>query len=474
MAFDLVDQPWIPVIRGGEHRRVSLALCLSSAASIKAIVPDVATKTPAILRQVLLPVVMDALGPLTSDDEWTSLFAQREFTDAQIEVVLGYLDRHRGRFDLFHPVQPFAQAGGLQAVQGEAKPPALLSPLEATGNNVPLFSSHIESKPTEFAPDEAAQWLLHALCWDTAGIKTGAAGDRAVRGSKTTGNPAGPLAGASVVVPEGPTLFDTLVLNIPVEPAGRRRGDLPQWRREPATPQWRARPPVGPLDLMTWQSRRIRLFAQDDVVDRVLVAAGDRMGGHELFDPHVVWHTDTDVSMPAQRPLRHDTSKPMWLDADTLLARAGSAHHAMNPLLDQIALLRKYGVIDADYPLRTTAYGVEYGAQQSIVQDIGADSLHAPVDALAADGPARAALVTVVSQAEALARAVGSDDLLGDLDPLVRRVFRGIQTDADKLPDGLRAWEVLARRAAANHSHDHAEIDAVFARREPETTGGRS
>lgn len=455
------------MIRGGEHRRLSLALCLTSAASVRAIVPDVATKTPAILRQVLVPVVMDALGPLTSDDEWVSLFAQREFTDGQIDTILSYLDRHRHRFDLLHPVQPFAQVGGMQTVQGESKPPALLSPLEATGNNVPLFSSHIESRSWTFSPAEAAQWLLHAHCWDTAGIKTGAVGDPSVRGSKTTGNPAGPLAGATVVVPTGPTLFDTLVLNIPVEHAGRRSGDMPQWRRDAATPAWTSRTARGPLDLMTWQSRRIRLFADaDGSISSVIVAAGDRMGGQELFDPHVIWQTETDGKTSAQRPLRGDTGRPMWLYADELLARTGAAGHATNPLLDQIAVLRKAGAVDSDYPLRVQAYSMEYGAQQSIVQDIASDALSAPVDALASDGAVRAALVTVVSQAGAVSRAVGSDAVLSDLDPLVRRVFDGVQRGAESLPDGLRAWEVLARRVAAEHRGSvdvGAQIDAIFA-----------
>lgn len=469
------------MIRGGEHRRLSLALCLTSAASIRAIVPDVATKTPAILRQVLLPVVMDALGPVTSDDDWIALFSQREFTDGQIDAILSYLDRHRHRFDLLHPVQPFAQVGGMQTVQGDSKPPALLSPLQATGNNVPLFSSHIESTPSVFSPAQAAEWLLHAHCWDTAGIKTGAVGDPAVRGSKTTGNPVGPLAGATVVMPAGPTLFDTLILNMPVEPAGRRPGDMPQWRRDVATPRWRSRTAVGPLDVMTWQSRRIRLFAADDgSVTSVIVAAGDRMGGQELFDPHVVWQTETDGKGSAQRPLRADTGRPMWLHADELLARAGSSPHAVNPLLDQMAMLRRSGAVDSQYPLRVLTYGMEYGAQASIVQDIASDALSAPVDALASDGAVRAALVTVVSQADAVSRVVGSQAVLADLDPLVRRVFDGLQRGADKLSDGLRAWEVLARRVAADHRRGadvDPKIDAIFTesgvKSDPEVKGGK-
>jgi len=114
-----------------------------------------------------------------------------------------YLDRHAERFDLFHPDFPFAQVAGLHTVKDETKPVSLLLPAVATGNNVPLFSARTEADPPALTPAEAARALLAAQCWDTAAIKSGAAGDPQVKYGKTTGNPTGPLGQLGVVVPWG-------------------------------------------------------------------------------------------------------------------------------------------------------------------------------------------------------------------------------------------------------------------------------
>lgn len=172
------------------------------------------------------------------------------FTEDEAEQLVRYLgpSGYGGRFRLFDPVRPFAQAGGLTALTGETKPSTLLVPSIATGNNVPLFSAVTEADDLDLTPAQAALWLLHAQCWDTAAIKTGAVGDpQAAKGNKTTGNPTGPLGQLGVIVPTGRTLYETLLLNTPVLADGLDPADRPQWAwpERPHTAGRRTRPALS-------------------------------------------------------------------------------------------------------------------------------------------------------------------------------------------------------------------------------------
>jgi CRISPR system Cascade subunit CasA len=69
-AFDLVQEPWIAVTRGGVRVEVSLLEALTDAHLIDGLAIDQPLETVAVFRQVLLPVVLDALGPPRDEGEW--------------------------------------------------------------------------------------------------------------------------------------------------------------------------------------------------------------------------------------------------------------------------------------------------------------------------------------------------------------------------------------------------------------------
>lgn len=490
MKFDLIREPWVPVLRDGEPALVSLSEAVLDSGMIAGLATSTPTQMPAVLRQVLVPVVLDALGPPRSRREWSTLFGQGGFTDKQAESINAYLDSHRDRFDLFDPEQPFAQVGGLRTAKGETKPVSLLIPSAATGNNVPLFSVRTDGDALALTPAEAVVWLLHAHCWDTAAIKTGVVGDpEAETRGKTMGNPTGPLGQLGVIVPVGRTLFDTIVLNLPILPDGLAPQDRPQWKTL-QQPRWEKRHACGILDLLTWQSRRIRLFPETSsdgkiVVCRVIVAAGDRLSEIPEFEPHTVWRIDTRPKQgpPVTRPRRHVPGKAAWRGLDGLLAmsrRSDDTKVLTSGLLRQVGDLRVDGGLADGYPLCVQTCGVEYGNQSAVVEEVIADSLPLPVAALAAKSQVRDLLLEVAEQAEQAAdalnrlsadlrRAVGGVPipwdkgqrpgtlLISGLDPYVRRLFAGVQQAGDdekQLDDGQRAWEIVAwkaaRRIAAN------------------------
>ncbi|MBQ0850341.1 type I-E CRISPR-associated protein Cse1/CasA [Streptomyces sp. BH-SS-21] len=498
-GFFLTDDPWLllPPAAGGVAQERSLRTALLEAHEFGDLVVQLPTQRPAVLRQVLLPVILDALGRPADEREWVSWFSTGRWSPEQRSRLEAYLDTHRERFDLFDPVQPFGQVGGLRSAKDETKNAALIVATAATGNNVPLFASRTEGDLFSLTPAQAAHWLLHTQCWDTAAIKTGAVGDPKAKAGKTTGNPTGPLGQMGVTLLAGATLFETLLLNLPVG-APPTSADLPQWRRrEPTdprsagTPRWQERVPDGLLDLWTWQSRRIRLVPKNSGeglrVARVLVAAGDRMPHAPEIEPHTMWRLEPTGSRSTsknkgaaaapRRPLRLQPGKAAWRGLDALLAperqfrEAGekTSGFATSRLLDQAGALAPD--LGEAYPLRVELVGMAYGNQSAVIDDVMFDALPLPLAALDADSDVRSALLEVAEQAEQLAtavnhlsadlrRALGAEPIPWDkgqrpgelvlhaLDPLVRQLLagmRGVQ-DLERIEAGQLAWEQLAWR----------------------------
>ncbi|WP_239373144.1 type I-E CRISPR-associated protein Cse1/CasA [Frankia sp. Cj5] len=478
-SFDLVHEPWIPVIRDGHRTDVSLATAFADAAVIDGLAVDDPLEAVAVLRQVLLPVMLDALGAPRDDDEWAARWETGGRTAG--DPIGRYLSDHAARFDVFHPTQPFGQVAGLRTGKDETKPISLLIPRLAAGNNVPLFSARTEDDPPALSPARAVRALLAVQCWDTAAIKSGAADDDKVKAGKTTGNPTGPVGQLGVVIPIGLTLFQTLLLNTPILPAGLRQRDAPWWRREPPTGRWASRSAQGLLDLLTWQSRRVRLVLDhgDTVptVSRVVLTAGDRLVPlpHDL-EPHTAWRRVDKPKKedPPVRPARHQPGRSAWRGLEALLATIPTSGERMTApsLLTQLGRLRTDDYLADDIPLQVLTVGVSYGNQSAVIEDVMVDGVPLPVAALAGgDSAVRDTILAVVGQAEKLRVAANrlGDDLraaehgekipwdkgqrLGDtlvhsFTPYVHRLLAGLQRRPDLTEQAEDAWRAIARRLA--------------------------
>jgi CRISPR system Cascade subunit CasA len=495
--FNLITDRWIPVRSRRGRELVSLRTALVDASAFDGLAPEVATLTPAILRQVILPVVLDALGPPRSAAEWAGMFGRARFGPAEIEHIDAYLRRYRERFELFHARCPFGQVAGLRSARNVTRPVSVLIPAVASGNNVPLFSAHTDGDRLDLAPPEAAGWLLHTHCWDTAGIKTGADGDPSVRAGKTVGNPTGPLGALGIVVPAGRTLYDTIMLNLPIRPAGADPADHPQWARPPAEPRWQRRAATGLLDLWTWQARRIRLVpGHTDSglrVTRAVVTAGDRLESVPSLEPHTAWQAGADERW---RPRRHVPGRAAWRDLIALLAVGRDGPAGAGPasrMLDQIGALHADGLLDGGYPLRLETCGTIYGPQGSTVADTVSDVLPLPVAALSHDSGVGDLIGQIVAQAEQVGQAVdrlaadlrqaaGGDPIPWDrgehpgervlhaLEPYVRRTLAGTRrapVDGAMLEATRRDWSTVVRQAVEE------VVGPMVAAVPPEAFGGR-
>jgi len=475
----LVAEPWVPVMIRGRHAEVSLERALLSAHEIDGLALADPLEAVAVLRQVLLPVAVDALGLPRSLAEWRQRWQSGTLDQ---DRIAHYLETYADRLDLFDSVKPFAQVGGLVSVSGGKKPVSVLLPAVAAGNNVPLFSSRTEADPPELGPAEAVRAVLTAHCWDTAGLKGGAVGDSAVHGGKTAGNPTGPVGQLGVLIPLGRTLAETIMLNTPVSPQGLVPQDLPQWRRPPSTAAWQRRPALGLLDLLTWQARRIRVFpstAPDGrtVVREALVTAGDRLDFVPEEEPHTAWRIEERPAtgrLP-RRPLRHPPGRAAWEGMASLLAVELSTRerHVVqtSSLLRQVADLEAEAVLETSFPLRVLVTGVEYGQQAAVIEDVVSDELPLPVAALCRGEAARDVVLAAVDEAEQLRRAadrLASDlrraagaepspwdhgDYVGgvlihELTPLARRLLIAIQRAPGEAEAAREVWHGECREVA--------------------------
>ncbi|MGK5693300.1 type I-E CRISPR-associated protein Cse1/CasA [Streptomyces sp. URMC 128] len=514
---DLVHDGWLGAVdRDGVQRSVGLLDALCQAHTVRRLELPVHTMLPVVLRQLLLPVMIDALGAPRTRQEWGERFHRGHFAQDERDRLAHYLGpRYGHRFRLFDDEHPFAQVAGLEALNGDTKTAAQLVPSVASGNNVPLFSALSEADELLLTPGDAALWLLHAHCWDTASIKTGAVGDPQAKNGKTTGNPTGPLGQLGVVVPTGQTLYETLLLNTPILPDGLEPGDRPQWAwnerpaglgcKSPAEAAWSERPATGLLDLLTFQARRIRLIpcetAQGLRVHRAVVSAGDRLAQTPEAEPHTAWqHTaKPKKGQPHRRPRRHTSGRAAWQGLGTLLAMTlpvqGDGPYT-SLLLRQIGDLQGAGVLSGRYPLGAETSGLEYGTQSAVVENAIGDDLPLPVKALLAqDDWLREALLECVAQADEVARALdglnndlrraaGGDPLprdkgsrpsarlLHSLDATMRRLLAGLRTvdedDEELLERAQLAWEQSVQIAADR------EADLLIAAAPPRAVVGRT
>lgn len=489
-AFGLVDDAWLPcLMTDGTRAELSLRQVLLSAHLVRELSLDVPTQFPPVLR-VLLAVSHRALrkagtsGGPRSEEAWRHLW---QLGSLPGEPLNGYLDKWRDRFQLFHPATPFFQVAGLRTAGGEAATAALLIPFASSGNNAPLFSAARDGEPPSLTCAEAARWLLHVHAWDTAGIKTGALGDSRVTGGKTYGNLTGPLGQLGVLIPIGPTLWHTLLLNLLVlDDDISPPGDHPAWEAPPLAASWHTRQPRGLLDLYTWAARRVRLFAEHSAdgvrVRRAVISAGDRIEDITLLahlEPHTAWQRSKAQEAKLKRervylPRRHQPGRQLWRGLGAILAQAqadrpgdGIAPRALESFATRGGLLRGVRV-------RLLGVGIAYGNQAAVIDDTYADALPVPVALLADRGGdwesavleavriADDAASAVAGLAANLARAVGCQDdrlvagqrdrarerLYAELDGRFRMWLAGL-AEPDRAPDReIAGWAGQVRKHA--------------------------
>ncbi|WP_328403913.1 type I-E CRISPR-associated protein Cse1/CasA [Streptomyces sp. NBC_00390] len=386
LSFDLTTRPWIPVLRlDGTQDDLSLRDVFGQAGHLRRVVGDLPTQEFALMR-LLLALTYDALDGPQDIDQWADLWADEEC----FAPVAAYLNKHRGLFDLLDAHAPFFQVAGLHTAKNEVF--SLNRIVADVPNGEPFFSSRMPTVDRlTFA--EAARWVVHAHAYDTSGIKTGVDGDDRVKGGKVYPLGVGWAGNLGGVFVEVRTLRETLLLNLVAgDTSGLRfdRDDRPAWRREAcgpgAAPQ---RQPMGPRDLYTWQTRRLRLHFDAEGVHGVVLGYGDPLTARNkhTVEPMTAWRRSKAQEKKhgealAYLPREHDPARSAWrgiasLIADRSEASQGSdaAEYLRPGVLEWIARLVTEGELERGFLIRARVIGPQYGTQQSVIDEVVDDQV---------------------------------------------------------------------------------------------------
>lgn len=466
-TYDLIDRPWIRVrSMTGDLHELSLSETFARASELRGLAGEVASQDAALLR-LLLAIMLGAsrTAQERSDEESVELWASwwNGGAPSLVAAVMPYLDAHRSRFDLLHPETPFLQVASLTTESGKRS--GLGKLIADLPDGHPFFTTRSGAALESLTLTEAARWLVHCQAFDPSGIKTGAVGDDRVKGGK--GYPFGYPAWAGnlgLVFAEGATLFETLMLNLPLDTSGP--DDLPVWERAPLGPgvEVPAHSPTGPADMFTWPSRRLRLFVEDERVVDVQISNGDKLGPQNLhpFEPMCAWRVSANQSKGGSQvlmPVMHQPDRRIWQGLGALLQSGGGPDRRAH-VIDWLAALRDWDRLEREHPVDLRIVGLEYGPQNSTITATIDDRLTAPVTALTAPVLAQCAIAAAEAAyhgVQALVNLGGNLDRAAGLDgpdharetryevgyALLDRPFRRwirTLTDPELTADRLEAW----------------------------------
>lgn len=290
ISFDLIDEPWVPcLMEDGQPRDLGLRALLAEAPEIREIV-DPSPPVTVALHRLALAILHRCFGPGSAAD-WAALWTRGRWDEA---VLAAYFARWRDRFNLFDHDHPFYQVTSLDI--GYATPVTKLThELTSPGNNQTLFDHTTE---WNLPPAAVARYLLAHQAFTVGGLVSL---ERGQEPKLFKSADAAPLTKGAVAIVQGGNLFETLMLNLhryhredamPFAFAGE---DRPAWEREEET-RAEDRRPDGYLDLLTWQSRRVRLFPERDELGAVVVRRVVIMKGNQFPDSWSIRDGETMIA----------------------------------------------------------------------------------------------------------------------------------------------------------------------------------
>ncbi len=310
-SFNLIDEPWIPCVHpDGRVEELGLRQTLLRAHELRGVQGDSPLETAA-LHRLLLAVLHSALRGPTTWDAWGDLWEAGRWPP---EMVNGYLDQWRERFDLFHPQRPFYQAG-----DDRVRPKSIASLVldMVSGNNAVLFDHHTEETGVTLTPAKAARTVVVAQTFGLAGLS-------GIPGQAFTDTP---WARGIIFLVESDDLFQVLMLNLMKYPDEKlncmrsSKDDQPAWEQDDPYLPYR-QIPLGYLDYLTWQNRRVLLVPEGDekspTISAMSVAPGLRLDT-SVFDPFKLYHKGQGKgSEEFWLITRFSEDRALWRNSDSL------------------------------------------------------------------------------------------------------------------------------------------------------------
>jgi CRISPR system Cascade subunit CasA len=338
-TFNLVDETWIPCItRDGTVKHEGILGTLTGAADY-AEVRDSSPLVTVALHRLLLAILHRVFGP-ESPEAWAELWenGSGRFDANRLEE---YLKRPSiySRFDLFDEKHPFYQTASLPLGRPDTKtgrhknekPILQLAHELAYSDNLHIFEHYQETNWEARPTEEAARWLVAFQAFAHSNLVTTEEGKKKEHGSADAAH----LVKSAVVLVQGDNLFQTLLLSMvhyseeDEEPFPFKASrDKPAWERDdPVRPE--DRPFDGYLDLLTWQSRRVRLVpevgqpARLKTVSGVVTMRGWQLPGFLRYGRETMVGFLKAEKAAANKdpwpPLGFRLGRELWRDCHTLL-----------------------------------------------------------------------------------------------------------------------------------------------------------
>lgn len=405
-AFNLLDEPWIPVLDAeGVVREVSLMDLFEESATVRSIGGDISTQSFALLR-LCVAILHRALEGFTPASVGAVPHAAETLAanwDTRVlPEVRDYLLAHRDRFFLFHPTKPFFQTPGMRTAKGDYSDLAKI--VVDVPNGSPYLTMRSARSLRSIRPAEAARWLIHAQAYDTSGIKTGVVGHPRAKGGKAYPEGVawtGQLGGLHLL---GESVLTTLMLHlwaVLLKDEDALAADLPPWERPvpriedllPEVDSLDPSRPAGPVDLYTWQSRHILLRGDLRGVTGVLLTYADRYLLQQRQDltrrePMTLWRYSKPQTAKYKKPIqmtrKHQPGSALWRGLANIVqdgAQNDGERPASSLIVEHAAALRGTSLMK-DGLVHLRAISVEYGSQESVVDEIVEDSLDLPASVL--------------------------------------------------------------------------------------------
>lgn len=492
-SFNLLDQPWIlTMLTDGSTSELSLREIFDGSHSVASIRGDSPLQDAAIYR-LLLAIYWCAhredldLDPGEELDmvDWIPERLESAAENQADDTVLDYLDRHADRFDLLDSEKPFMQVAGLHTSKNATADVRRIVP-EFEDD---YFTLRAGNGALSLAYAEAARWLVYIQAYDYSGIKSGAVGDPRVKGGRGYPIGTGWTGAITATIILGSNLQETLALNT-TDKALQAEDDHPVWEREPDTSAQRIDPankdgiyPKGPAEILTWQSRRVRLFPEDGVITQVLVSNGDRIpkaNANVKDDPMTPYRfsknkstRDLDVYYP--KPL--EAQRTMWRSLEPLIAlKTDPIYDKKNraperpKTIDQLAYLEENGV-ELPKTLNVSMASMQYGSNSSVVDISISTRIELPLELLPQSAvDQRQAVLNLAAATSQAGTMLGSfagqlfqaaggeyefqpaatDNLLAELEPKFSEWMKTLH-DADLEPR-LKEWELTVNNAVLRHA----------------------
>jgi CRISPR system Cascade subunit CasA len=391
MTFDLLSEPWIPVIeRSGARREIGLIEMFRRADEISEIRDECPLVTLSIHRLALAIMACSLDG---DDESWTKMWDEGFGDDVE-----RYLQSKADRFDLFHPTLPFYQLAclvpaakrdkgggivlsedGIPIPENDAKPPSWIVVSIESGNTASYVDRRGDAALPKVSPARAARELITWTNYSPALGQSFAVDMPDGTKAQPHGRRDGVLTRGYTILLTGSDLRQTLLLNFGSGWKGRPSWDLSAEERWDMMWDPALHSTAEVVELLTWPSRSAKLIDDGSDVVGVYLNTGLSLDKtayvHDPMKMYRIPKVDDDegegspkkrkkpkkkskVNIPT--PISPRPGRALWRDFDALLADSDADGSSRRIPPDAIVRLSSPAVCEvvADLPVYASAFGI--------------------------------------------------------------------------------------------------------------------